>query len=174
MSLPGSGQSQAISGLQRPGPLSSPASWPLAPAFCDRLFFAKADCGIWTGQNNPNGRWPVAANLNPSLKRASAARIALLAAPANVHARPFFPFTCYALRRRAPRSPACTHARWCKRRRPTDERRDVRSAGVADWKTARRGNTERKPTAAVGPSPCDPYRHALQCGRPKRSDLLVS
>ena len=32
MSLPGSGQSQAISGLQRPGPLSSPASWPLAPA----------------------------------------------------------------------------------------------------------------------------------------------
>ena len=87
-------------------------------------------------------------------------RIALLAAPARVRARPFFLSTCYALRR-APRSPACTHARWCTRRRPTDERRDVRSAGVADWKTARGGNTERTLTAAAGPSPCDPYRHAL-------------
>ena len=42
-----------------------------------------------------------------------------------------------------------------------DERRDVRSAGVADWITARRGNTERTLTAAAGPSLCDPYRHAL-------------
>ena len=42
----------------------------------------------------------------------------------------------------------------------TDEQRDVRSAGVPDWKTARRGNTEHTLTATAGPSPCDPYRHA--------------
>ena len=95
-------------------------------------------------------------------------RIALLAAPARVHARPLFLSTCYALRC-APRSPARTHARWCTRRRPTDERRDVRSAGVADWKTARGGNTERTLTAAAGPSPCGPYRHAL----PMRPSLKV-
>ena len=32
---------------------------------------------------------------------------------------------------------------------------------MADWKTARGGNTERTLTAAAGPSPCDPYRQAL-------------
>ena len=37
----------------------------------------------------------------------------------------------------------------------------MRSAGMADWITARRGNTERTLTAAAGPSPCDPYRQAL-------------
>ena len=60
-------------------------------------------------------------------------------------------------------TPARTHARSLARthRRPTDERCDVRSAGVADWKTARGGNTERTLTAAAGPSPRDPYRHAL-------------
>ena len=31
---------------------------------------------------------------------------------------------------------------------------------MADWITARRGNTERTLTAAAGPSPCDPYRQA--------------
>ena len=38
-------------------------------------------------------------------------------------------------------------ARTRARRATDDERRDVRSAGVADWKTARRGNTERALTA---------------------------
>ena len=82
--------------------------------------------------------------------------------------------TCYALRR-APHSPACTHSCWCKRRRSTDERRDVRSAGVADWKAARRGNTERTLTAAAGPSPCcDPYRQALAMRPSLRVRPLVS
>ena len=41
-----------------------------------------------------------------------------------------------------------THARAARARTtPSDERYDVRSAGVADWKTARRGNTERTLTA---------------------------
>ena len=57
---------------------------------------------------------------------------------------------------------ACTHARTHARARTTDdERRDVRSAGVADRKTARGMIAERTLTAAPGPSPCDPYRHAL-------------
>ena len=46
----------------------------------------------------------------------------------------------------------------------TDDRRtrcDVRTAGVADWKTAARGNTERTLTAEAGPPPRDPYRHSL-------------
>ena len=74
--------------------------------------------------------------------------------------RSFFLSTCFALRR-VPRPPACTHARSRTHGRPTNERRDVRSAGVADWKTARGKNTERTLFAAAGPSPCDPYRHAL-------------
>ena len=41
--------------------------------------------------------------------------------------RPFFLSTCYALRR-APRPPACTHARWCTRRRPTADGRTTRRA----------------------------------------------
>ena len=58
-----------------------------------------------------------------------------------------------------PRLHARTHAR---ARTTDDERRDVRrSAGVADWTTARRGNTERTLTATAGSSPCDPYRHAI-------------
>ena len=49
----------------------------------------------------------------------------------------FFPF------RGTPRH-ASTHARAVHARTTTDdERRDARSAGVADWKTAARGNTER-------------------------------
>ena len=49
-----------------------------------------------------------------------------------------------------------------------DERRDVRSAVVADWNTARGGNTERALTAAVGPPPRDPYRHALTMRPPQK------
>ena len=59
-------------------------------------------------------------------------------------------------------------------RRPTDERRDVRSAGVADWETARRGNTERTLTAAAGPSPRDPDRHALAMRPSLKARPLVS
>ena len=41
-----------------------------------------------------------------------------------------------------------THARAARARTtPSDERYDVRSAGVADWKTAAWGNTERTLTA---------------------------
>ena len=41
-----------------------------------------------------------------------------------------------------------THARAARTQtKPNDERYDVRSAGVADWKTAARGNTERTLTA---------------------------
>ena len=34
--------------------------------------------------------------------------------------------------------------------------------------TARGGNTERTLTAAAGPSPCDPYRHALTMRPPQK------
>ena len=54
------------------------------------------------------------------------------------------------------------------------ERRDVRSAGVADWNTARGRNTERTLTAAAGPSPRDPYRHALTMRPPRKVRPLVS
>ena len=60
------------------------------------------------------------------------------------------------------------------RRRPTDERRDVRSAGMADWITARGGNTERTLTAAAGPSPCDPYRQAPTMRPSLKARPLVS
>ena len=50
-----------------------------------------------------------------------------------------------------------------------DERRDVRSAGVTDWITVRRGNMERTLTAEAGPSPCDPYRHALARRPPRKA-----
>ena len=66
------------------------------------------------------------------------------------------------------RSLARTH------RRPTDERRDVRSAGMADWITARRGNAERTLTAAAGPSPCDPHRQALTMRPSLNARPLVS
>ena len=52
--------------------------------------------------------------------------------------------------------------------RPTNERCDVRSAGVADWKTALGGDMERTLTAAAGPSPRDPYRHALTMRPPRK------
>ena len=66
---------------------------------------------------------------------------------------------------------SCTHAR----ARTTDDKRlDVRSAGVADWATARGGNTERALTAAAGPSPCDPYRHALAMRPPRKARPFVS
>ena len=85
--------------------------------------------------------------------------------------RPFFLPTYFALRR-APRPPVCTHARSRKHERPTNERRDVRSADVADWITARRGNTGRTLTAAAGPSPCDPYRHALKMRPPPKAQPI--
>ena len=55
-----------------------------------------------------------------------------------------------------------------------DERHDVRSAGVADWKTAEQGNTERMLTAEVGPSSCDPYRHALTRRPPRKARPFFS
>ena len=39
---------------------------------------------------------------------------------------------------------------------------------MADWKTALGGNTERTLTAAAGPSPRDPYRHALAMRLPQK------
>ena len=51
---------------------------------------------------------------------------------------------------------------------PTNERCDERSAGVADWKTARGGNTERTLTAAAPPPPRDPYRHSLAMRPPRK------
>ena len=70
---------------------------------------------------------------------------------------------------------ARTHARTRMHgRQPTNERCDVRSAGVADWITARQGNTERTLTAAAGPSPRDPYRHALTMQPPPKVRHLVS
>ena len=81
--------------------------------------------------------------------------------------RLFFLSTCFALRR-APRPPACTHARSRTHGRQTNEGRDVRSAGVADWITALGRNTERTLTAAAGPSPRDPYRHALTMQPPQK------
>ena len=61
----------------------------------------------------------------------------------------------------APRLHARTRARTRAHGRPTNERCDVQSAGVAVWNTARRGNTECTLTAVADPSPRDPYRHAL-------------
>ena len=58
--------------------------------------------------------------------------------------------------------------------RATNERYDVRSAGVADWKTARRGNTKRTLAAAAGPSPRDLYRHALTMRPPRKVRPFVS
>ena len=59
-------------------------------------------------------------------------------------------------------SRASTHGR------PTNERCDEWSAGVADWVTARRGNTERTLTAVAGFSPRDPYRHSLAMRPPRK------
>ena len=84
----------------------------------------------------------------------------------------------FYLLRIAPRAtPARLHARLLARARTTDERtmRRVRSAGVADWITALQGNTERTLTAAAPPTLlATPIATPLQCGRPKRSGLLVS
>ena len=57
-----------------------------------------------------------------------------------------------------------------------DERRDVRSAGVADWKTSRRGNTERTLTPACRRAPllATPIATPLQGGRPERPGPFVS
>ena len=52
--------------------------------------------------------------------------------------------------------------------RSNHERCDVRSAGVADWITARGGNTERTLTATAPPPPRDPYRHALTMRPPQK------
>ena len=65
-------------------------------------------------------------------------------------------------------SRASTHGR------PTNERCDERSAGVADWNTALRGNTERTLTAAAGPSPRDPYRHSLAMRPSQKARPFVS
>ena len=45
----------------------------------------------------------------------------------------------------------------------------MRSAGVADWKTTRGGNTERTLTAAAPPPPRDPYRHSLAMRPPRKA-----
>ena len=93
--------------------------------------------------------------------------------------RPLFLSACFALRC-ALRPPARKNFRLQKQspyrayRRPTDERRDVRSAGMADWITARGGDTERALTAAAGPSPCDPYRQALTMRPSLKARPLVS
>ena len=84
------------------------------------------------------------------------------AAPACKHAR-----TRSALRH------ACTRARTHTRARTTgDERRDVRSAGVADWKTARRGHTEHTLTCVRVAL----YLHATAMGdnRQEGVGLMVS
>ena len=65
---------------------------------------------------------------------------------------------------------ARTHAR---ARTTDDERRDVRSSGVADWIAVRRGNTERTLTTEAGPSPCDPYRHALARRPPRKAPAFL-
>ena len=69
-------------------------------------------------------------------------------------------------------TPARTCARAAHAPTTDDERRDVRSAGVADWKTAERENTERTLTAEAPPPSCDPYRHALTRRPPRKVRLL--
>ena len=139
--------------------------------------------GLWTKQviadSTTEDLWPGATEARSptslhcrlvrqgSASAAHARRLFLVQGSHPSLGRPFFLSTCFALRR-VPRPPVCTHARSRTHGRPTDERRDVRSAGVADWKTARRGSTERTLTAAAGPSPCDPYRHALTMRPPQK------
>ena len=82
--------------------------------------------------------------------------------------RSLFLLAAYCAARNAGLRIAHTHARTHTHRRPTNERCEVRSAGVADWKTARRGDTERTLTAAAGPSPRAPYRHALAVRSPRK------
>ena len=84
-------------------------------------------------------------------------RAAPFSSPGFQPVRPFSLPACSALRRvRIPASThapaalrhACARAHTHARARTTDdERRDVRPAGVADWKTARGGGTERALTA---------------------------
>ena len=91
--------------------------------------------------------------------------------------RPFsgrsFLSACFALRR-APRRLLSKLCRASTHGRPTNERCDERSAGVADWNTARRGNTERTLTAAATPPPRDPYRHSLAMRPPQKARPFVS
>ena len=103
----------------------------------------------------------------PAVVSQHAQRLFPIQGPHPFLGRPFFLPTCSALRR-APRPLARTNARSRTHGRPTNERRDVRSAGVADWITARGGGTERTLTAAAGPSPRDPYRHALTMRPPRK------
>ena len=74
------------------------------------------------------------------------------------------------------RHAARMHARLLARARTTDERTMRRAvpAGVADWITARGGDTERTLTAAAPPPPRDPYRHALAMRPSLRARPLVS
>ena len=100
--------------------------------------------------------------------------------------RPFFLSFRFALRRLlflsacfrvVPRATPARNQKPARSRahqRSTDGRRDVRSAGMADWKTALRGNTERTLTAAAGPPPRDPYRQALTMRPSLRARPLVS
>ena len=44
---------------------------------------------------------------------------------------------------------------------------------MADWITARRGNTERTLTAAAPPPPRDPYRHALTMRPPPKGPAFL-
>ena len=108
----------------------------------------------------------------PAVFSQHARRLFLLQGSHPFLGRPFFLPTCFALRR-ASRPPACTHARSRTHGRQTNERRDGRSAGVADWITALGGNTERTLTAAAGPSPRDPYRHAFTMRSPLKVRPLV-
>ena len=78
------------------------------------------------------------------------------------------------VQRIAPRATSARmHARSLAHARTTDERTKRRAvqrpAGVADWETSLGGNTERTLTAAAGPSPRDPYRHALTMRPPRKA-----
>ena len=80
--------------------------------------------------------------------------------------RPFFLSTCIALRR-APRRP---HARTFASPRTDDRRTNDSTCGPQAWLA----DTERTLTAAAGPSPRDPYRHALAMRPPQKARPFVS
>ena len=71
-------------------------------------------------------------------------------------------------------TPSRTHARTTHVRARTtdDERRDVRSAGVADWTTARGGVRSVRSPLRRAPLLATPIATPLQGGRPERSSLL--
>ena len=94
--------------------------------------------------------------------------------PARTHARRPLLLARFAAHH-APRHASSAHTHTPARARARaigNERRDVQSAGVADWGTARGGNTERALTAAAGPLLAIPIATSLQDGRPQRPGLL--